>query len=110
MRVQEAKAVLEGWDEERHLRLLSRRDGGSLLLAALDPQPATREVFRRLYAVLLMSGTLHPGEMYVNLLGLETRRTRIREYLSVFPPQASGKIRGRVPSPNASPKEGPLPV
>ncbi|MEE9163624.1 MAG: ATP-dependent DNA helicase [Thermoplasmata archaeon] len=87
MRVQEAKALLEGWDEERHLRLLSRRDGGSLLLAALDPQPATREVFRRLHAVLLMSGTLHPGEMYVNLLGLETRRTRIREYLSDFPPQ-----------------------
>jgi DNA excision repair protein ERCC-2 len=82
----EAKVFLQTWEQAHHLRLLSRRSGGSLLLAALDPQPATREVFRRLHAALLMSGTLHPGEMYVNLLGLDPGRTRIREYPPDFPP------------------------
>ncbi|MFQ5920314.1 MAG: ATP-dependent DNA helicase, partial [Thermoplasmata archaeon] len=85
IRVREARAFLEGWEREDHLRLLSRGGGGSLLLMALDPQPATREVFRRFHAALLMSGTLHPGEMYVNLLGLEARRTKVREYRSDFP-------------------------
>ncbi|MDX1534194.1 MAG: ATP-dependent DNA helicase, partial [Thermoplasmata archaeon] len=85
--IREAEAFLNDWEEPHRLRLLSRREGGSLRLAALDPRPATEEVFRRLHAALLMSGTLHPGRMYADLLGLEPRRTRIRTYPSDFPPE-----------------------
>ncbi|MEE9593583.1 MAG: ATP-dependent DNA helicase [Thermoplasmata archaeon] len=80
-----ATSLLRAWEEPDHLRLLSPREGGSLQLSALDPEPATRGVFRRVHAALLMSGTLHPGEMYVDLLGLDPGRARTRAYLPAFP-------------------------
>ncbi|MFQ6013504.1 MAG: ATP-dependent DNA helicase [Thermoplasmata archaeon] len=82
----EAVDLLRRWEEPHALRLLSPQSGGSLLLSALDPEPATGEVFRRVHAGLLMSGTLHPGEMYVDLLGLDPARTRSRSYPPDFPP------------------------
>ncbi|MFQ5553178.1 MAG: ATP-dependent DNA helicase, partial [Thermoplasmata archaeon] len=83
----EAGHLLQAWEDPDYLRLLSRREEGSLLLSALNPAPTTREVFRRVHAALLMSGTLHPGEMYVDLLGLDRGRARMRAYLPDFPPE-----------------------
>ncbi|MFQ5908341.1 MAG: ATP-dependent DNA helicase [Thermoplasmata archaeon] len=82
---EDAISLLRAWEEPDHLRLLSPREGGSLHLSALDPEPATGDVFRRVHAALLMSGTLHPGEMYVDLLGIDPVRARTGVYLPAFP-------------------------
>jgi DNA excision repair protein ERCC-2 len=83
----ESLRVLIGWGQRGHLRLLSRRGGGCISLVALDPRPATQEVFQRAHAALLMSGTLHPGEMYVDLLGIPEDRSMVRSYSPEFPPE-----------------------
>lgn len=77
--------VLKRWRATDRLRIFSPLDGGSLSLVSLDSRPATREVFRRVHAALLMSGTLHPGEMYIDLLGLPPGRSLIRSYMPDFP-------------------------
>lgn len=84
--VREVGDLLRGWGEPGVLRLLSRQGGGALVLRALDPRPATAPVLRRVAAALLMSGTLYPGEMYVDLLGLPDERVRVRSYRPDFPP------------------------
>ncbi len=85
--MEEVVTVLRKWRRPDVLRLLSRRGGGALSLLALDPRPATEEVFQRVAAGLLMSGTLHPGHMYVDLLGVPADRSRVRAYLPAFPPE-----------------------
>ena len=49
----------------------------------LDPSRITAEAFHNISASILMSGTLHPGEMYADLLGVED--PMIRKYESPFP-------------------------
>lgn len=78
--------LLRRWRRTDVLRLLSRRGGGALTLLALDPRPATAEVFQRVAAALLMSGTLHPGHMYADLLGVPAARRSVRAYPPAFPP------------------------
>ncbi|HYS71276.1 MAG TPA: ATP-dependent DNA helicase [Thermoplasmata archaeon] len=51
----------------------------------LDPSILSRAVFRAVHASVLMSGTLHPAEMYADLLGLEPKRRVLRAYRSPFP-------------------------
>lgn len=84
--VEEGLVVLREWRRPDALRLLSPRGGGALSLVALDPRPATETVFRLVDAALLMSGTLHPGRMYVDLLGIPAARARVRTYPPDFPP------------------------
>ncbi len=49
----------------------------------LDPSLLSEEVFNRISASVLMSGTMHPGEMYADLLGI--RDKKIEVYESPFP-------------------------
>lgn len=83
--VDEVAQVLKKWREPDRLRILSPRGGGCLALVALDPRPVTRPVFRGVRAALLMSGTLHPGEMYVDILGIPPERSIMGSYVPDFP-------------------------
>ncbi len=85
--VEQALRFLSKWGEEDYLRVLSGRGGGSLSLFALDPRPATAPVFREVHAAILMSGTLHPGEMYIDVLGVPRERCLVRSYVPDFPPE-----------------------
>lgn len=49
----------------------------------LDPSLLSKEVFNRINASVLMSGTMHPGEMYADLLGIKDKK--IKSYESPFP-------------------------
>ena len=63
------------------------RDGTTASVArkALDPSILSADIFSELHSAILVSGTLTPGEMYRDLLGMEQDRTIIREYPSPFP-------------------------
>jgi len=81
---------LRGWDEGDgpFLHYVHRWRGGdvvSVARKALDPAYVTKDIFDQLHAAILVSGTLTPGEMYRDVLGLNPRRTVIREYPSPFP-------------------------
>ncbi len=58
-------------------------DPRSIRVSLLDPAYISAEVFDRTPGAVLMSGTLHPGEMYADLLGVED--PMIRDYPSPFP-------------------------
>ncbi len=62
-------------------------DEGHLGYRLLDPSVLSREVFAKIHSSILMSGTLHPGGMYADLLGLEKERLILKEYPSPFPPE-----------------------
>ncbi len=62
-------------------------DDGHLGYRLLDPSILSRDVFTRIHSSILMSGTLHPGGMYADLLGLERERLILKEYPSPFPPE-----------------------
>ncbi len=49
----------------------------------LDPAKMSQDVFKEIKASVLMSGTLHPGEMYADLLGIDD--VTIETYESPFP-------------------------
>lgn len=83
---EETCRLFHDWDRPNRLRLLSTTEGGALSLLVLDAQIAARPAFRDVAAALLMSGTLHPGAMYRDVLGLPPVRTRIRSYPPIFPP------------------------
>ncbi len=85
--MEEVLDLLRKWRRPDFLRVLSPNDGGTLSLVSLDPRPATRKVFEGIHAALLMSGTLHPGEMYVEILGIRAERSMVRSYLPDFPPE-----------------------
>ena len=61
----------------------------TITVGLLDPAFYTREVFARVSGAVLMSGTLHPGEMYADLLGIDN--PCIKSYPSPFP-QGNRKI------------------
>jgi DNA excision repair protein ERCC-2 len=60
-----------------------------LKIALLDPAIFTREVFQRVSGAVLMSGTMHHGGMYADLLGIQN--PVVKEYRSPFP-QENRKI------------------
>ncbi len=59
------------------------RDNMSMKVGLLDPSKITGEVFSSVHSAVLMSGTLHPGEMYADLLGIND--PIIQSYSSPFP-------------------------
>ena len=58
-------------------------DPPRLKIALLDPAVFSREVFDRVSGAGLMSGTLYPGKMYADILGVTN--PIIKEYRSPFP-------------------------
>ncbi len=60
-----------------------QRENMSVKVGLLDPSVVTSNVFNCVHSAVLMSGTLHPGEMYADLLGV--RNPMIRSYESPFP-------------------------
>ncbi|MFO7991000.1 MAG: ATP-dependent DNA helicase, partial [Thermoplasmata archaeon] len=55
----------------------------TLKVGLLDPSKMSKDVFDRVSGAVLMSGTLHPGEMYADLLGIQD--PIIKTYDSPFP-------------------------
>ncbi len=49
----------------------------------MDPSRFSGDVFNKVVGAVLMSGTLHPGEMYADILGIEEAKTE--KYSSPFP-------------------------
>lgn len=81
---------LSGWAESdgpffHYVRLWSDGTTVSVARKALDPSIISADIFEELHSAILVSGTLTPGEMYRDLLGMEKGRTVIREYPSPFP-------------------------
>jgi len=56
----------------------------SIIYSCLNPAAASAEVFDNCAAGILMSGTLVPGELYRDLLGLRPEKTDIKIYPSPF--------------------------
>jgi len=49
----------------------------------MDPSKFSGDVFKKVVGAVLMSGTLHPGNMYADILGIEEAKTE--KYSSPFP-------------------------
>ncbi|MDW5562999.1 MAG: ATP-dependent DNA helicase [Methanomassiliicoccus sp.] len=69
-----------------------------LRVSLIDPSPVTAPVLARVRSSLIMSGTLHPPEMFAELLG--ARNAVCRSYPSPFPQEnrlvlASGRVSSR---------------
>jgi len=62
------------------------RSSGSLTCRLVDPSLVSVAAFDKVRSALLMSGTLHPPEMFADLLGL-AERCACRHYPSPFPPE-----------------------
>jgi len=82
-------SFLTSWNEmgSRVVRVASGGDEGRIGFRLLDPSVLSREVFAQVHSSIMMSGTLHPGEMYADLLGLEKKRVVLRAYPTPFPPE-----------------------
>ncbi len=81
-------AFLDRWveaEDDAILRLVVGGPEGKFAFRLLDAAVLARPVFEAVRASLLMSGTLHPPEMYADLLGIPKDRRRIRTYGSPFP-------------------------
>lgn len=80
---------MERWaaPSEGNARILKRRGSTDVSLAvkALDPKPLTQPVLEKMHACMLMSGTLHPLDMYADLLGISPQRLATGFYPSPFP-------------------------
>lgn len=78
---------LRYWSDagEATLRFALGGSEGKVGLRLLDPAELSRDVFRSVHASILMSGTLHPVEMFADLLGIEESRRWLRSYPSPFP-------------------------
>ncbi|HLB67471.1 MAG TPA: ATP-dependent DNA helicase [Thermoplasmata archaeon] len=76
------------WDhDEGILRLIVGGELGRFSIRLLDPAILSGPVFHEVHASILMSGTLHPPEMYANLLGIPPERRILGVYRSPFPPE-----------------------
>ena len=78
---------LETWTVENRgvLRLYRKRKHPSLEVYPLDPGIMGRALFETISNAILMSGTLFPGRMYADILGMDAARTMVRDYPSPFP-------------------------
>lgn len=87
---------LDAWDgdDNGYLRCIRRRRSASgnryleVLYSCLDPQVSTKEVLNECHASIMMSGTLTPQKMYVDLLGLNAA-SRSVAFESPFPEENS---------------------
>ncbi len=81
---------LELWKEsaDEHTRLWQY---GDLSVKCLDPSPLTA-VVNQARNVIGMSGTLHPIEMYIDLLGFDKMKTVTRTFGSTFNTENKGNV------------------
>ncbi len=84
-------AFLEAWkgDDKGFVRMVAEREGKissflELSYACLDPRLITEDIFKNIYAGVVMSGTLNPLFMYRDVLGIT--RSVEKDYPSSFPP------------------------
>jgi len=85
--VLQVAAFLDGWRARKGMVRIARGgDDARLSYRLLDPSVVTTPVFAKLPGGLLMSGTLHPVEMYADLLGVPRGRREFRRYASPFDP------------------------
>jgi len=79
-------SFLDTWEiEGKEVFRSVRPDNSTLEVGLLDPAKYSKEVFRRIDSAVLMSGTLHPGEMYSDILGMNDSQVNIKTYESPFP-------------------------
>jgi len=80
--------ALDRWkgEDEGFVRTI-KRDRGDIKVqySCLNPQISTKTPLNASHSSILMSGTLTPPNMYVDLLGLDENLTQTREYGSPFP-------------------------
>ncbi len=83
----EIAEFVETWNTEVEgmVRILSRMANERITVKLLDPSVLSAPVFKDCYSAVLMSGTLHPGEMFREVLGIGEARAMIRDYESPFP-------------------------
>jgi DNA excision repair protein ERCC-2 len=83
----EAETFLRRWRDHNEgiLRLVVPGTEGKFALRLMDPAVMSRPIFAAVHASILMSGTLFPGGMYADLLGLANDRCLLRTYASPFP-------------------------
>lgn len=81
---------LDSWKGEDNgfVRIISEREGKygpqvTLSYSCLDPSIVTKDIFKRIHAGIIMSGTLKPTAMYKDVLGVE--KSVEKEYGSPFP-------------------------
>ncbi|MBI2668419.1 ATP-dependent DNA helicase [Candidatus Woesearchaeota archaeon] len=85
-------AFLDAWksEEEGFVRYIEERRSKfgpfiQLNYSCLDPAIVTRDIFKRVHAGVIMSGTLKPTFMFKDILGIE--KSVEKEYASPFPPE-----------------------
>jgi len=80
-------AFMEAWmtEEKGNLKLYSNGSRSMLEIYPMDTAGYCRSIFRNLSLSVLMSGTLFPGAMYAEILGMDLTRTVIKHYPSPFP-------------------------
>ena len=78
---------LRKWIETKEgaLRTIQPNKNPKLKLTLLDIGQITREVFSNVYSSIIMSGTLFPTSMYVDIFELEKNRIIEKKYESPFP-------------------------
>jgi len=77
-------SFLDSWQEEGEEIFRSIESSPLRInVKLMDPSRFSGEVFRKAVGAVLMSGTLHPGEMYADILGIEDEK--IEKYSSPFP-------------------------
>jgi len=77
-------SFLNNWQEEGEEIFRSiEKSPLRINVKLMDPSRFSGEVFKKVVGAVLMSGTLHPGEMYADILGIEEAITE--KYSSPFP-------------------------
>ncbi|MBS3781394.1 MAG: ATP-dependent DNA helicase [Candidatus Thermoplasmatota archaeon] len=77
-------SFLDKWEEEGEEIFRSiERSPLRINVKLMDPSRFSGDVFKKVAGAVLMSGTLHPGEMYADILGI--KGAKIEKYSSPFP-------------------------
>jgi DNA excision repair protein ERCC-2 len=67
------------------VRILSRKEGQMLYYRLLDPSTVAAPMFASFHSSVLMSGTLHPAEVYADIFGIPRESRMVGVYRSPFP-------------------------
>lgn len=89
----EVAEFLDNWngEDQGFVRCIKRTMGSGgnrhirINYSCLDPQISTKEPLNKSHASVLMSGTLTPQQMYIDLAGLEESKTDTVSFKSPFP-------------------------
>lgn len=78
---------MKKWNEmdDGMVRIQTHGKDKKISYKLLDPSILSAPIFKELHSSIIMSGTLHPVNMYRDLLGLEPERTMSGNYPSPFP-------------------------